>query len=844
MGEVYLADDTRLKRRVALKVLGGAESGPHGSERLLREARAAARLDHANICTIFDTGEADGQAYIAMQYVEGESLAARLKRKPLELREALSLTAQAANALAEAHRQGVVHRDVKPENVMVTTSGHAKVLDFGLAQLTGPLADGATTFERLTEAGAVAGTVRYMSPEQVKGESIDERSDVFSLGAVLHQMIGRAHPFGEGSVAEVIAAILTREPPPLADTVPAEVRRIVTKSLEKDRTRRYQTARDLAVDLEQAARALDAPSPVSRRKGRVGSVVVAVVLIVVVGLGTWLLLRPSAALPGLSDFVPITDVTDSAVAPALSPDGRMVAFLRGSSPFLTRGQVYVKLLPNGEPKQLTSDTRLKYGLSFTPDGTRVAYTVVGSDGWETWTVPVLGGEPSQLLQNAAGLTWLKDGHVLFSEIKGDGLHMGLVTSTETRSNRREIYFPAHERAMAHYSSLSPDGKSVLVVQMSRTGGFESCRVVPFDGSSPGHEVGPPGACRGAAWSTDGRWMYLSVDDGAVSHLWRQRYPSGKPEPITSSPASDEEGVAVDPDGRSLITSVGRRSSVLWLHERAAREPRQLTSEGFAWAPKLSRDGSRVFYLVQRGSSPQTRLAMLELATNRTETIFPDVVVDQFDVSPDGRLVVYSKPVASGSEVWVAPVNRSSAPRRVVEHADTAFFTDDSTVVFRAIESHANYSDTIRLDGTQRTRIRQTPIVGSPGVSADGRWVVVHQTAGGRHDFHAGTESVAVSLDGTQVQPVCYGPCRTAWTTSGSHIFVMFFQDGRTLAVPLPRGRMFPETPAGDGDVIAAWERLPGAEWMPVGSFSPGADRATYVFTKREELRNLFRIPIR
>jgi serine/threonine protein kinase len=170
--------------------------------------------------------------------VEGESLAARLKRKPLDLREALGLGAQAANALAEAHRQGVVHRDVKPENVMVTTSGHVKVLDFGLAQMTDPLADLATTIERLTQAGAVAGTVRYMSPEQLKDEPVDERSDVFSLGAVLYQMIARAHPFGDGSVAEVIAAILTREPAPLAASVPADVRRIIELWLPRRSRRR------------------------------------------------------------------------------------------------------------------------------------------------------------------------------------------------------------------------------------------------------------------------------------------------------------------------------------------------------------------------------------------------------------------------------------------------------------------------------------------------------------------------------------------------------------------------------------------------------------------------------
>jgi Tol biopolymer transport system component len=840
MGDVYLADDTRLKRRVALKVLSsGGDSGPHANERLLREARAAARLDHANICTIFDTGEADGQAYIAMQYVEGESLAARLRRKPLDLREALSLASQAANAIAEAHRQGVVHRDVKPENVMVTASGHAKVLDFGLAQMTGPLADGATTVERLTQAGAVAGTVRYMSPEQVKGEAVDERSDVFSLGAVLYQMIGRAHPFGEGSVAEVIAAILTREPAPLADTVPADVRRIINKSLEKDRARRYQTARDLAVDLEQAARALDAPAPVTPKTGPLVWIAAAAVLVGAAGLAVWLLNRPQTAAPGSSELIQITDFADSAVAPAISPDGRMVAFLRGSTPFLTQGQVYVKLLPNGDAKQLTNDPRGKYGVAFTPDGTHVAYTALGN-GWETWIVPVLGGEPKRVLANAAGLTWIGSGQVLFSEIKGSGLHMGLVTSTETRANHREIYFPAHERAMAHYSTLSPDNASILVVQMSRTGGWESCRVVPFDGSSAGREVGPPGECRAAAWSPDGQWMYFTVDDGAVSHLWRQRFPNGAVEPITSSPTADEQGVAIDPKGRWLITSIGRRSSALWWRDAAG--DRQLTTEGFAWAPKLSRDGKQVFFLVQRGSSPQTRLAVLDFASGQTNVLFSDVVIDQFDISPDAQSVVYSTRAATGNpEVWFASLDRRAAPRRLVANADSAFFAGADTVVFRAIERHANFVDRIRLDGSQRDRVREEPVIQPAGTSPDGRWIVLHE--GATQAAHAHTRSVFQAVDGSASRPICIGPCRTVWTTDADHLFIMFFTEGRTLVVPLPPGQMFPAAPA-EADPIAVWEKLPGARWLNAASFAPGSDPGSYVFTKREELRNLFQIPIK
>jgi Tol biopolymer transport system component len=617
------------------------------------------------------------------------------------------------------------------------------------------------------------------------------------------------------------------------------VRRIITKSLEKDRARRYPSARDLAVDLEQAIRSLDAPPPVARGPRPVIWIAAAVAVVVAVGVAVWLFTRPAASPPGSSELIQITDFADSAVAPAISPDGRMVAFLRGSTPFLTQGQVYVKLLPNGDAKQLTNDPRGKYGVSFTPDGTHVAYTTLGN-GWETWIVPVLGGEPQKVLANAAGLTWIGNGQVLFSEIKGSGLHMGLVTSTDARANHREIYFPAHQREMAHYSALSPDRTSVLVVQMSRTGGWESCRVVPFDGSSAGREVGPPGECRAAAWSPDGQWMYFTVDDGAVSHLWRQRFPNGPVEPITSSPTADEQGVAIDPKGRWLITSIGRRSSALWWRDAAG--DRQLTTEGFAWAPRLSHDGKQVFFLVQRGSSPQTRLAVLDFARGQTNVLFSDVQIDQFDISPDAQSVVYSTRSATGDpEVWFASLDRRTAPRRLVARADSAFFAAAETVVFRAIESQANFVERIRIDGNQRTRVRDEPIIQPAGTSPDGRWIVLHQ--GASQAVHAHTRSVALAVDGSASRPICTGPCRTAWTTDADHLFIMFFAQGRTLVVPLPPGRMFPDAPDGS-DPISVWEKLPGARWLNAASFAPGSDPAAYVFTRREELRNLFQIPIK
>ena len=270
-------------------------------------------------------------------------------------------------------------------------------------------------------------------------------------------------------------------------------------------------------------------------------------------------------------WVQLTDFTDSAVSPALSPDGRMLAFVRGPNTFAGPGQIYVKMLPSGEPVQLTHDALPKLNPIFSPDGSRIAYTVP----WDTWVVPVLGGESRVWLPNASGLSWIDEHQLLFSEVK-KGIHMALVTATESRTGPRDLYVPTHERGMVHRSYLSPDRKRVLLVEMEN-GGWLPCRVVPFDGSSTGRQVGPPGAaCTNGAWSPDGEWVYLSSNTGGRFHFWRQRVAGGQPEQITSGP-TEEEGIAMAPDGRSLITSVGTDQKALWAHD--SRGDREVSSEG-------------------------------------------------------------------------------------------------------------------------------------------------------------------------------------------------------------------------------------------------------------------------
>src|SRR5436190_15073362 len=336
MGEVYLAEDTRLHRRVALKLLQAGTEDEASRKRLLREARAAATLDHPNICAVFDVGDADGRGYFAMQYVEGETLASRLEREPLALPDAVAIAAQVVAALDEAHRRGVIHRDVKPQNIILSPQNRVKVLDFGLAQLT-PLNTGEFGTTTMAVSAGISGTVPYMSPEQLRGETLDPRSDIFSFGVVLYELVARVHPFFAGGHGGTIAAILTQEPPPLGPGVPAEIQRILRKCLEKDRERRNQSMRDCLIDLESFARDLASPSKTPSSSTQVEyskprrpnmrrlltGLAVAVALLGIAG--TWLYsryeyrpLRVPAA-----DFVQLTNFPDAVASPSLSPDGRL-----------------------------------------------------------------------------------------------------------------------------------------------------------------------------------------------------------------------------------------------------------------------------------------------------------------------------------------------------------------------------------------------------------------------------------------------------------------------------------------------------------------------------------------
>jgi DNA-binding winged helix-turn-helix (wHTH) protein/Tol biopolymer transport system component len=572
-----------------------------------------------------------------------------------------------------------------------------------------------------------------------------------------------------------------------------------------------------------------------------------VVLAVVVG---GILLVRSMRLPrNRLIYTQLTDFTDSAVAPALSPDGRMLAFIRGDRWFGAPDQIFVKMLPNGEAIQLTHDPRQKYGVAFSTDGSKIAYTVWGDGhGWNTFATSPLGGEPSLLLANAAGLTWLDEHHLLFSEIKA-GMHMGIVTATASRTGHHEVYFPQHERAMAHYSYASPDRRWALVIEMDHRPLWQPCRLVPLDGSSPGRQVGPRGYCTGAGWSPDGKWMYFTVAVDEKHHLWRQRFPDGEPEQMTFGPA-EEDGVAVTQDG-SLVTSIGVQKSAIWIHDR--RGDRPLTSEGTivnrigsASLPSFSPDARRVHYLRESTASGR-ELWRADVESGRSEPVLPGIAMGEYDISPDGKEVVFSiQPTGKPSQLWVAPMDRSAPPRQISSDGENApRFGPAGQVLFRFTENKSNYVGRMNKDGSGRSKVVPYPISTFVNISPDRRWLIAITPL-----FDAGKTAawMAVPTGGGSPRPICGSArvCPCAWSPDGGFLYVSLERESRTtagrmIALPVVPETGLPDLPEAGIQSEEDATAIAGSFVVEQSSIVPGLDPSTYAYVKTTAHRNLFRI---
>ena len=875
MGVVYCAEDMRLGRHVALKILPDEfAADPVALERFQREARAASALNHPHICAIYDIGESEGRPFLVMELLEGQPLQQRLAGRPVASEELLQVAMQIADALAAAHAKGIVHRDIKPGNIFIGPAGaghagHVKVLDFGLAKITGPPQPAANslaltqamTEEPITSPGTAVGTIAYMSPEQALGHDLDARTDLFSFGVVLYQMATGTLPFQGTTSAATFDAILHKVPLPptqLNPALPAALEQIIQKALEKDRDVRYQTAADMRVDLKRIQRdttagariPYSAASVVARRwrPARLYTALAAALALAAgIGILAWRGRHPAPA--ARTEWTELTSFNDSATNPAVSADGRVLAFLRGPSTFFGPADVYVKLLPAGEPAQLTHDKTIKMAPVITPDGSSIAYTVVDLGfGWDTFVVPLLGGEPRRMLPNAAALAWIGPRMVLFSEIKS-GAHMAIVTADENRAKERDVYVPPHDRGMAHRSYLSPNGSNVLVVEMDNDG-WLPCRIVPFDGSSPGRQVGPPkGGCTYAAWSPDGEWMYLNSNAGGAGfHIWRQRFKGADAEQVTFGP-TEQEGIAMMPDGRSLVSSVGLVQNSIWLHGPDGE--RQITSEESAQWPTFSHDDKKLYYTSSRSSFfPRGELWQIDLADGHRERLIPGITVTGYAVSGDDKQVVFSAPDPNGhSQIWIAPLDHRVAPRQLPgTDLSQPRFTPDGDLAFIAAEGKLNYLYRCRPDGSARRKIIENAVLEFYGFSPDGQWAVVWAAVSG-NDPAVTSGNLAYPLAGGPPMRIC-SDCWITWSPDARFIYVVLHS--KIYRVRLPLGKAFPPLPPAGIQSETEIKTIPGATLFvssgmdttsDYGLIAIGADPSSYAFVRAATHRNLYRIPI-
>nr|MCU0247209.1 serine/threonine-protein kinase [Bryobacter sp.] len=413
MGVVYKARDAHLDRLVALKLLPPDRVGDAARRaRFVQEAKAASALNHPHIVTIYDIDSAEGHDFIAMEYVGGKPLEQLIPKGGMRVGELLKLAVQIADALAAAHAAGILHRDLKPVNIMVSGQGTAKVLDFGLAKLMEREAgegSATATMGVETEEGTIVGTAAYMSPEQAEARPLDRRSDIFSFGAVLYEMAtGRAAFRGDSKIA-TLAAVLRQDPPPLPAETPAELVRVILRCLRKDPARRFQHMDDVKVALEELQEESESGQlgvaanarPAGRRWWRWAAA--AGLLVAVVGAAVVWRLRFSG--PAAYRTTYLTNYLGRESLPALSPDGRQVAFSWTGDGATPNNDIYVKLIGAGSPLRLTTDPATDFAATWSPDGRYLAFVRHQKEGQQIWIVPALGGSERLVTQSAAVSPW-------------------------------------------------------------------------------------------------------------------------------------------------------------------------------------------------------------------------------------------------------------------------------------------------------------------------------------------------------------------------------------------------------------------------------------------------------
>ena len=794
MATVYLAEDLKHHRRVALKVLKPELAAAIGPERFLREIEISAGLHHPHMLALYDSGEASGFLYYVMPFVEGESLRDRLSReKQLPLDDALLIAREVADALSYAHSRGVVHRDIKPENILLE-SGHAVVADFGIAK-----AISAAGGETLTQTGIAIGTPQYMSPEQAAGEKdIDGRSDLYSLACVLYEMLTGQPPFTGPTVESVVRQHMVEQARPVSQlrpAVPAVIADVLTRALAKNPADRFSPAAHFAAALVSPVSGSGAgASPrVSRTMIGIGvaGVLIAIAAIVVV------IRRPGTGQSfTIGHTTQVTRAAGLEVDPALSPDGENIAYAAGPT---TAMQIYVRAVSGGRPVALTNDTTDNFRWPrWSPDGSRIAYQ--SNDG--IYVVPALGGAPRRvtrydpaMLEHGAGavtplsgLDWSPDGsRIVWTRGYNIGGYniAGVIVATLSSGDTMTLSVPGAPYAPA----WSPDGRHIAVAVgnpafVFGTGyfgnvGSSAIWIAHLDGTPTTRVTTDSTLNVAPQWSPDGRELFWISDRDGNRDIYRQPINPdgaavGTPERVTTG--TDAQGMSVSRKGGRMAYSRLNTWSSIWTMPVPTHGPvsirgaTRITSGNETIEDvDLSADGRWLVFDSDRGGNPD--LYVIPAAGGEARQITTDPAGDfSADWSPDGRSIVFHSLRGGNRDIYTVDADGTGLRRwtsAADEELDPDWAPDGETVLFEVYGSRHGFQR-LRLVEGARPEFSDNPASDFAHWSPVGRTIVYHNPDGLRlRRVDSGVDTLIVSnaRDGAEA-------FYAAWSPDGSKIYYL------------------------------------------------------------------------
>ena len=763
MGEVYRALDTRLGRDVAVKVLPvGMAKDPDRLRRFEQEARTIATLNHPNILGIHDIGANDGAPFLVSELLEGQTLRERLESGLLPVRRAMEYALGIAQGLSAAHDKGIVHRDLKPENVFITRDGRVKVLDFGLAKLMRPEESRdtvATLASPATLPGMVLGTVGYMSPEQVRGESSDARSDIFSFGAVLYEMLTGKRAFKRETSAETMTAVLREEPPELNDTGwqgPPGLQRILTRCLEKGVDRRFQSASDLAFAIESLSGTSSTRSIAQLKVKRAWLPWTAMALgMLVLGAGLWLLGRWSAAKP--------------------QPKFTRLTYRQGylsNARFARDGQTVVYSAQwNNEPLQVYT-VRMEFPQSSKvdlPSSTLLALSASGD--MELAVDPVSGlyflsGTMAQA-QMAGGTPRSQEKDVIAADYAPDGKTLALVRL----ANRKvQLEYPAGKVIYAtagylDYVRVSPSGKEVAFVEHPVYGDDRGW-VSVFDANGERKQLTREFATlQGLAWSRDGEEIWFTASDSTDRQLYGVSL-GGKQREILTTPQGTRI-LDVAADGRVLLSSEQHRTEIAGIDPATGKERHGLEWFDGSMMGDILPDGKAIVFLEWGGPAGPLYLAVYRKLDGSAPVALGPGGTPRF--SPDGTTVA-TKIVTRPPQVGLNPIGTGGSRRLpvgdITSLANVVWFPDGKHLLLTgATEGQPLRSYEMDLEGGKPQPLGPPDFVGS-AVAKDGKWIAGRNASGGAVVFDQETQKVQV-IPGVEPQDQL-----EEWTEDGKGLLVV------------------------------------------------------------------------